>query len=71
MVLHLYQLSGARHTPIFNHNKLKLYFFKECLVNINVYVSVYIHLSKNIDSDQLCYIYLACFAGPADLSPVS
>ena len=32
---------------------------------INLYVSFYLHLSKYIDSDHLCYIYLASFTSPA------
>ena len=30
-----------------------------------VYVSFYLHFSEYIDSDQLCYIYIASFTSPA------
>ena len=35
------------------------------LVSLIVYVSFYLHLSKYINSDHLCYIYLASFTSPA------
>ena len=38
---------------------------------INVYVSFYLHLSKYIDSDHLCYIYLASFTSLQEVSPDS
>ena len=31
-------------------------------------VSFYLDFSKNIDSIQLCYIYLASYTSPEDLS---
>ena len=33
------------------------------------YVSLSLHLSKDIDSNQLCYIYLASYPSPVDLFP--
>ena len=33
-----------------------------------MYVSFYLHLSKYIDSDHLCYIYSASYPSPEDLS---
>ena len=36
---------------------------------IPVYISYYLHLSKNIDSDQLCYIYLTSCSSPVGLTP--
>ena len=38
--------------------------------NINLCVSFYLHLSKYIDSDHLCYIYLASFTSPARSIPL-
>ena len=38
---------------------------------INLQVSFHLQLSKYIDSDHLCYIYLVSFINPEDLSPES
>ena len=38
------------------------------MLNINMYISFYLDLSKNIDSGHLCYIYLASYTSPEDLS---
>ena len=56
-------LSNIRNNVIMN-----VHLCIPSILYINLYVSYYLHLSKYIDTVHLCYIYLASFTSPVDLS---